>query len=224
MQVRQRGACSRADAGWAYRRLCPGGTRVAATAAVHAGDRTAARVPVWEKDEGGGGAGSAREREYWKSAGTCLRSFQRPADACFGGASGQRAPRPGLHCSPCPGSPVGTRCMEASGAHGPRGARPPSMLGISQGIVPRLRPRPDAAAQLHACSGAAGPHCVCACPCVLSVVEGPNRAEYERRRCVLCRMFGSQFVQKTTMLWGDDKKKVVKKGNEWVSCASWGAH
>jgi hypothetical protein len=170
------------------------------------------------------GAGSAREREYWKSAGTCLRSFQRPADACFGGASGQRAPRPGLHCSPCPGSPVGTRCMEASGAHGPRGARPPSMLGISQGIVPRLRPRPDAAAQLHACSGAAGPHCVCACPCVLSVVEGPNRAEYERRRCVLCRMFGSQFVQKTTMLWGDDKKKVVKKGNEWVSCASWGAH
>jgi hypothetical protein len=37
-------------------------------------------------------------------------------------------------------------------------------------------------------------------------------------------MFGSQFVQKTTMLWGDDKKKVVKKGNEWVSCASWGAH
>ena len=58
----------------------------------------------------------------------------------------------------------------------------------------------------------------------LSVVEGPYGAEHERWHCVLCRMFGSQFVQKTTMLWGDDKKKVVKKGNEWVSCASWGAH
>lgn len=57
----------------------------------------------------------------------------------------------------------------------------------------------------------------------LSVVEGPYGAEHERWHCVLCRMFGSQFVQKTTMLWGDDKKKVVKKGNEWVSRASWGA-
>ena len=34
--------------------------------------------------------------------------------------------------------------------------------------------------------------------------------------CGLCSMFGAQLVQKTTMLWGDDKKKAVK-ANPWVS-------
>jgi len=32
----------------------------------------------------------------------------------------------------------------------------------------------------------------------------------------VCRMFGAQLSQKTTVLWGDDKKKAVK-ANPWVS-------
>ena len=32
----------------------------------------------------------------------------------------------------------------------------------------------------------------------------------------VCSMFGAQLVQKTTVLWGDDKKKAVK-ANPWVS-------
>jgi len=43
-------------------------------------------------------------------------------------------------------------------------------------------------------------------------------------RCVSSRMFGQKFVQNTTMLWGDDKKK-VKKPSAWVSAwlsVGWG--
>ena len=38
--------------------------------------------------------------------------------------------------------------------------------------------------------------------------------------CVSSRMFGQKFVQSTTMLWGDDKKKAAKKPNQWVSALS----
>ena len=84
----EREACSRADAGWGHRRLCAGCTRVAAMAALRAGDRAAARVPACGGRRRGEGRGERREREYRKDEGTCSRSFPRPADAPFGGASG----------------------------------------------------------------------------------------------------------------------------------------
>lgn len=165
-----------------------------------------------EAGEGRGGArgsestGKAREIVNAASRAQLMRPLAAPA------ASARRAP-----ACPVLGSPTGPTLQRGQrrartarrAASQQAGPEPGHCRGRGRMLLPNsMRVLGQLGRRLRAC------------PCAFSVLEVTHGAEQESRRCVLCRMFGSQFVQKTTMLWGDDKKKVVKKGNEWVSQVS----